>query len=239
MFPNLPRNQVQLISFLLFHTGALVLVLGGWDHELVRSVGISLMAGSIWFVMMSESILLTKVQNEMHRALEELNRKRENEIQDLLYFLRESKIAADPLSSMEAAQCFARKIQFPAMTMTKDFTIGVANKLMTNILGYKEGELNDCAGHKINDGFLMSTVSEFHGKLPEKDQKAVHSKYLYLHKSGERITRTMAAHQIDEGGFFIVFHPGADDIISDVGQFSKKNSTPIEREIVLPPGGEK
>ena len=31
-----------------------------------------MMAGSIWFVMMSESILLGKVQNEMHTVLEKL-----------------------------------------------------------------------------------------------------------------------------------------------------------------------
>ena len=215
MFPNFSRDQVQFISLTLFLFGSIVLIGGGWQNELMRSVGISLMAGAIWFVIMSESILLTKVQNEMHGVLEKLSIKREKEIVDLLFFLRQAQLSADPLSSWQAANGFVEKIQFPAMTMSREFKIAKANDFMTNLLGYKPGELNGVAGHKINDAFLMSTVAEIHGKLPDEDQNAVHSRYLYLHKSGTRITGTIAAWQIDADGFFIVFHPDENSLIKE------------------------
>ena len=87
MFTKIPREQIRFLSALSFSMGALILILGGWKLEVFRATGITCMAGAIWLIAMSESILLSKVQNEMHCALEEFSRKRESEIQDLLYFL--------------------------------------------------------------------------------------------------------------------------------------------------------
>ena len=108
MFPSLSRNQVQFISAILFTLGVIVLVAGGWQLEHARAVGISLMAGSIWFIMMSETVLLGKVQNEMHCVLERLSMKREREIEDLLYFLRDAKLRRDPWSSIDAASTYIK-----------------------------------------------------------------------------------------------------------------------------------
>ena len=215
MFPNLPRSQVQLISFLLFSTGALIIILGGWHNELMRSIGISLMAGSIWFVMMSESVFLTKVQNEMHSILESLSIKREKEIDDLLFFLRQSQLSADPMSSWEATKNFVEKINFPAMAMSKDFSIAKGNKHLAKVLGYKPGELDGIAGHRINDAVLMSTIAEMYSRPPISEKEAVHSRYVYIHRSGKEIKGLMCASKICNEGFFIVFHPDNESIIQE------------------------
>jgi len=220
MFPNLPRNQVQLCSFLLFIAGALAICLGGWENHSCRSLGITLMAGSIWFITMSESILLTKVQNEMHKALESLNNKREGEIADLLYFLRQSKISADPMSSTEAAGNFTKKILFPAMMLTNDHKILQANQLMTNLLGYCCGELDNVYAHRINDIVLMSKIGELCSAPEMSKRNSIQTRYVYISKQGKHVSGVMCATRIgEERGFFVVFHPDSHNIIQDVKDY--------------------
>ena len=134
MLPKLSRDQVQIVSIFLFMVGIAVLVSGGWSNELFRSIGISMMEGSIWFVMISESILLGKVQNEMHLVLEKLSAKREREIEELLYFLREAKLRRDPWSSIEAASAYIDKLPYPAYVITPEMRIYKFNKAIKIVL---------------------------------------------------------------------------------------------------------
>ena len=64
MLPNIPREYVRLCSLLLFVLGAITITFVGWHDAYGRSIGTTFMAGSIWLILMSESILLSKVQNE-------------------------------------------------------------------------------------------------------------------------------------------------------------------------------
>jgi len=214
MIPNLPRKQVQLLSFLLFAAGALVIIAGGWQNEAARSVGITLMAGSIWFIMMAESVLLGKVQTEMTRALESFRKKQEVEIQDLLYFLRQSRIAASPLESIDGAKKLCSTIHYPAMVLTISHQIIKANEKMHNLVGWGEGELNGKPAHFINDLVVMSKIGERCAMPEHVDKKAMITQYVYVHRSGKKIFGQMDAAKIGDDGYFVVFHPSKDCVIS-------------------------
>ena len=214
MLPNLPRKQVQLSSFLLFVIGAFIIVAGGWQNEAARSIGITLMAGSIWFMMMSESVLLGKVQEEMRRSLDVLSKKREIEVQELLYFLRQSKISANPLESWDGAKKFIEVIQFPAMVITSNHQIVKANEKMSNLLGWEKNRLDGTPAHVINHPVIMSKIGELCAKEPHVSKKAMHTRYIYMHKSGKKISGIMDASLMVDGGFFVVFHPDSENVIN-------------------------
>ena len=210
MLPNVPREYTQFVSLAFIAVGLFLLL-----FSTTPFIGVACIGVSCWVLMISESVLHNKIQAEMSSALEGLRKKQEADIQDLLYFLRQSQIAADPMSSWEAAKNFIAKIQFPAMAMSRDFGIVKANKLMTNILGYHAGELDGAGGHRINNAFLMSTISEMYSRPPISEKSAVHSRYVYIDKSGKEIYGLMCATKIADMGYFIVFHPDSDNIIQD------------------------
>lgn len=218
MFSSLSRTEVQTISLFLFGTGAAILVSGGWSDGLGRSVGIVLMAGSIWFMMMCEASLLMKVQNEMQKSLDSHHEKREVEISELLHFLTASHIASSPLQSMEGAKSFCKSIDYPAMVLTPHHQIVRANALMHKLLGWKSGTLNGTAAHFINIPTVMSKISEIMSRDENLERRSMSTQYVYLHKSGKKIFGQLDAHEISPEGFlegyFIVFHPEEDLVIS-------------------------
>ena len=87
MFTPPPREYIQALSTALLLMGLYLMTVltSGWT-------GVSLVGLSCWVMLMSESILLSKVQGEMSSALESLRKKQELEVQDLLYYLRQSKL---------------------------------------------------------------------------------------------------------------------------------------------------
>ena len=214
MIPSLPRKQVQLLSFLLFAAGALAIIAGGWQNEAARSAGITLMAGSIWFIMMAESVLLEKVQAEMTHALESFRKKQEGDIEDLLCFLRREKIVASPFESIEGAKRLCDKIHYPAMVLTTNHQIIKANKKMHNLLGWGLGELNGKPAHFINDLVVMSKIGELCAKPAHIEKIAMITKYVYVHRDGTKIFGQMDASKIGDEGFMVVFHPEDECIIS-------------------------
>jgi hypothetical protein len=188
--------------------------MGGWHDEYHRSIAISFMAASIWFVMMSESILLGKIQTEMIAALESLRGKQESEVRDLLYFLRQAKLSANPLESWDAAKAFLDVIPFPAMVITSNHQIVKANEKITSLLGHGSGELNGTPAHMINHPIVMSKIGELCAKPPHVNKPAMHTRYAYMHKTGNIITGGMDASLMVDGGFFVVFHPDIENVIS-------------------------
>ena len=214
MFKPIPRKHVQAVSFLLFSLGAFILVCGGWQSELSRAVGISLMAGSIWFIMMSESVLLTKVQNEMHGVLEQLSARREREIEELLYFLRDAKLRRDPWSSIDAASTYIQKIPFPAWVITPEIRVHKINKAWTKTLEWDESICGKSA--------IPFQCTKYWGELSSilanaADQKDfMHfSKYCYLSKSGREVFGTVAIFIFpDMSGCAAVFYPDEQCVIS-------------------------
>ncbi|MDB4337416.1 PAS domain-containing protein [bacterium] len=212
MFRKIPREQVQTISFFLFAAGVALVTLGG---EHFSTLGFPLMAGSIWFIMMSESILLAKVQNEMSSALEALGKRRESEIQDLLYFLRESKLALTPLQNIDVCKrALLSKVQFPAFVMSPALGIVSANERFTNLLGYRPREIDGWPIARINNKVVMSEVGQLVSQKPYHDMKAMWMRYVYVHKDGSHIKGSLDINKLDDGGYFIVFYPDIDSIVS-------------------------
>ena len=215
MFPNFSRNQVQLISFVLFHAGAISILAGGWSNEFMRAGGISLMAGSIWFVMMSESVLLTKVQNEMHRVLEKLSIKRESEIEELLYFLRDAKLRRDPWSSIDAATAHIEKLPFPAYIITPELRVHKINKSWTDTLGWDESVCGksaiplQCPEHWGEISIKLAAASD--------NKEWMHfSRYCFMSTNGKEIPGTVAIFIFpDLTGCGAVFYPDYLSIIQE------------------------
>lgn len=210
MITNIPREYVQATSAALVILGIYLMTA---THD--QWLGVSFICLSVWVMNMSESILLHKVQTEMTACLESVRKKQDNEVQDLLYFLRSSNIAADPFHSLEAAKLFVDKLSFPAFLMSPNMGILRANKRLTNILGYEEGEMDGVPAARINDISLMSYVGSIAGEEPIRDMPAMHLRYFYMSKMHERVHGVLAVTKICDGAYIMVFHPDSENIVTD------------------------
>ena len=176
--------------------------------------GVAMVGISVWVMMMSESILLAKVENEMRNALEEFSRKKEKEVQEVLFFLRESSIAASPFESIDGAKKLCEKVGHPCMVVTSNHQIIKANQPMHDLLGWDKNELNGKPAHAINDIVVMSKIGELCQKPANVDKDFIITKYVYVHKDGTNIYGQMDAAKISLDGFLVMFHPENNCIIS-------------------------
>ena len=85
---NITRFQSQLLSMFFMMVGVLIIFFTNYF-----SLGVIIVFMATWIILMSESILLAKVQNEMQIALEDLSRKKEKQVEDILFFLKQSSIS--------------------------------------------------------------------------------------------------------------------------------------------------
>ena len=99
------RESVQLASITIFIFG--MIQFGLYSFE----IGCITTGISFYIMLMSESILLARVQNEMTISLEALRKKQDIEVQDLLFYLRQSKLGNSPWSSVDAAKNHIRRIR--------------------------------------------------------------------------------------------------------------------------------
>ena len=206
---SIPREWTQIISLACLLTG-LFLMLTSPDPIL----GVAFIGFSCWVLMISESLLHNKIQIEMSGALELLRKKQAEDIQELLYFLRRSQLASSPFESIEGAKNLCDKINYPAMVLTPHHQIIKANSYMHKILGWDRDELNGKHSHLINDPVLMSKIGEI-SKLPENAvKKSAITQYVYIDKTGKKIVGQMDCSLIKNEGFFVVFHPALDCLIS-------------------------
>jgi hypothetical protein len=210
MLPHIPREFVQATSAALVVMG-IYLMAATSDQWL----GVSFIVLSVWVMNMSESILLHKVQTEMTACLESVRKKQDGEVQDLLYFLRSSNISADPFHSLEAAKLFIDKLPFPSFLMSPNMGILRANKRLTDILGYEEGEIDGVPAARINDLAVMSHVGAIIGTEEYQDMPAMHLRYFYLSKQKNRVHGVLAVTKICDGAFMMVFHPDSQNVITD------------------------
>ena len=79
----LDRETSRAISLFFLITG--VLALFSTEYDLF---GIALLMVATWIMVISESIMLSKVQLQMQIALQDLSRKKEREVEQVLYFLQ-------------------------------------------------------------------------------------------------------------------------------------------------------
>lgn len=205
-----PREYSQAVSCAAIVMGMYLIV-----ESPDQWAGLALIGLACWIMLMSESVLLSKVQSEMNTSLETLRAKQDAKINDLLYFLRESKALAHPLACSESAKKFAKVIQFPAFVMSPTMGIVSANERFTNLLGYRPREIDGWPSARINNKVVMSEVGQLVSQEPYHDMKAMWMRYVYVHKDGSHIKGSLDINKLDDGGYFIVFHADSEAVISN------------------------
>ena len=203
MFPfKFEREYVQFLSLAFMSFGILIILS---TNFLIW--GLSLIGISVWVMVISESVLLSKVQNEMRTALEQLSRKKEREVEEVLYFLKDSNIAASPFTTIDGAKRLCQRMPFPSMVLTTNYQIIKANSIMHKVLDWRDYDLNGVSAHTVNDTIVMSRVGAWAAQPENVDKQCIATQYVYLKKSGEKILGQMFAVKIGLEGFFVLFIP--------------------------------
>ena len=178
-------------------------------------MGVGLIGLSCWVMLISESLLLSKVHSQMQTALEDMNTKREAEVEELLTFLKHSYLASNPFDSWDGAKRFVDRAGYPAFLMGPTFDVVKANVHMTDLLGWGANSLNGIAGHIINDNTIMSKVGEICTKPPHDTKSEMSLRYIYLHKNGSKVFGLLSLVKIHDGGFLMSFFPDSKNILGD------------------------
>ena len=217
----LNRELTQAISLFSMISGLFAATYYGYPMFGVAFIGIS-----IWVMVISESFLLSKVQLEMQSALEDLNRRKEKEVEQVLYFLRQSSIAASPFESIDGAKKLCQRIGLPAMVLSGNYQIIKANESMHNILGWKLGDLNGAPAYSINDPVVMSKIGEYAAGGAQIDENTITSNYVYTAKNGDKVHGLMNAQKVGIEGYFITFYPEEQFVFShdDIAQMMVKDA---------------
>lgn len=186
MFPNINRSSIQITSLVLMVLGLFFILATHYSL-----MGVSLIVTACWVMLISESVLLTKVQSEMGTALEALRKKQEIEVQDLLFYLRQSELGNSPWSNVEAAKNHIQKIGFPAIITDSGGACVAINKAFTATLGYDQSIIG-----KLCHGFHRS---DLYGEYVQgiainigKGNRFMHSRLTMINSDGEEYTGTVA-----------------------------------------------
>ena len=203
---NVSREKVQAFSLILMAIGISLLALADYSTS-----GIALISLAIWIMLMSESVLLAKVQLEMMTAMESISKRKEREVEQVLYFLRQSYIAASPFESIDGAKKLCDRFHVPAMVISINHQIIKANSLMHDTLGWNYPALNNVHAHTINDPLMMSKIGSWAAHPKNVMKKSMTSHYIYVNKSGEKISGLMHATKIGVLGFYVIFYPDCEN----------------------------
>ena len=207
----LNRDVTQAASLFLMMTGIVSVLCT--DYSLL---GIGLIGSAIWIMVISESFYLSKIQFEMQSALEDMSRKREMEVEEVLFFLRQSQIACSPFESLDGAKRLCRQISMPSMVMTNDYQIINANKHMHNVLGWEDNSLVGVPAYTINIPIVMSKIGEYASQPDKVSDLSIVTHYAYSKKSGEIITGLMMASKVGREGFFVTFIPSSELVLTQL-----------------------
>ena len=206
---NITRFQSQLLSMFFMMVGVLIIFFTNYF-----SLGVIIVFMATWIILMSESILLAKVQNEMQIALEDLSRKKEKQVEDILFFLKQSSISASPFKSIDGAKQLCERMVAPSMVLTPNHQIVKANHAMHVVLGWTCPSLDGVHAHTINDPLMMSKIGEWAANPKNATKESITSYYVYNKKNGEAISGLMHASKIDVQGFFVTFYPSSEHAFS-------------------------
>ena len=207
--PNISRNTIQIVSLTFFLSGIMCYFLS--SHEM----GSILMGVGFYVVIMSESILLSRVQTEMTSTIERLTEKRESEIQDLLYFLRQSKMSSKPWEGIDAASLFIERLQIPAMIISDKQTVHKINKSWTALLGWTKKDLHGKRTEPIQCPDSFGPVSIELVNSFRRGEMIRHTRYCYINKSGERVEGTVLIVMfVDQKGALALFFPDSNNILN-------------------------
>jgi len=186
MIPRFKREHTQIASLVLIGLGLLFV---STTHHL--TVGVALVGLSCWVILISESVLLTKVQSEMGTALESLRKKQEIEVKDLLFYLRQSELGNSPWSNVEAAKNYIQKIGFPAIITDSGGACVAVNPPLYDALGYDKdfiGEL--CHGLQTADSY-GEYVQGISANISKK-KRFMHSRLVMIDTDGNHHKGTVA-----------------------------------------------
>ena len=187
MFPNFKREHTQIVSFcfILLALACVVFHPNGW--QIAPALGVA----SIWIMVMCESVLLSKVQSEMGAALENLRKKQEIEVKDLLFYLRQSELGNSPWSNIQAAKNHIQKICFPAIITDSGGACIAINPAFTKALGYDKSIIGElCRGFHRPDTY-GEYVQGIAGNI-SKENRFLHSRLVLLDIDGNHKTGTIA-----------------------------------------------
>ena len=186
MITSFKREHTQITSLALIGIGVFLMTCS--SHILS---GVALIGLSCWVMLISESILLSKVQSEMGTALEALRKKQEIEVQDLLFYLRQSQLGNSPWSNLEAAKKHIQKIGFPAIITDSGGACVAVNPPLYDALGYGKdfiGEL--CHGLQVAESYgeyiqgIALNIS--------KGERFMHSRLIMIDAEGNRHKGTVS-----------------------------------------------
>lgn len=187
MLHNIPREYAQAASIASMVLGLGLMTTGSVGAQ----IGLLFPFFSLWVLLMSESLLMTKVQNEMSTALEALRKKQEIEVQDLLFYLRQSELGNSPWSNLEAAKNHIQKIGFPAIITDSGGACVSANEALYSSLGYGK-ELVGKLCHGLHDSDSYGAYVQGISINISKGIRFMHSRLTLISIDGRRHAGTVA-----------------------------------------------
>ena len=186
MFPYFQREYAQITSLILMGLGLFFICLTSYT-----TIGISMVGISCWIMLISESVLLSKVQTEMGAALECLRKKQEIEVQDLLFYLRQSELGNSPWSNVEAAKNYISKLGLPAIITDSGGSCVAINKAFTSVLGYDKSIIGElCHGFHRPD-LYGEYVQGVAGNI-SKGKRFMHSRLVMIDANGNNCKGTVS-----------------------------------------------
>ena len=206
MMPNLRREVAVLISVICMCGSAYAFSVGK------LGIGGFLMGVSLWVILACEALQLVRVHSEMASMVDKLRQRQLDDTESLMSFLRETMVTGKPFDSLDGVKRVVQELPCPSFLMSPGFSILEANDRMCEALGWESGELDGVAGHIINDIPVMSIVGEICGSPPHDEKKVLSLRYVYLHKSGDRILGDLHCIKVVDDSFFVMFHPDKDVI---------------------------
>lgn len=178
------RESIQLISIIIFIFG--MIQFGLYSFE----IGCITTGISFYIMLMSESILLAKVQNEMTISLEALRKKQDIEVQDLLFYLRQSKLGNSPWSSVDAAKNHIVKLGLPAIITDGSGACIAFNTAMHKTLGLDKDFIGESC-HGLHNADMYGEYIQGISVNATKGQRYMHSRMELVSPSGDRHVGTI------------------------------------------------
>ena len=210
MLPQISRDAIQLASIISMAGGLALLYTG----EVIG--GVSLICVACWIMLISESILLSKVQNEMSTALEALRKKQEVEVQDLLFYLRQSELGNNPWSNVDAAKRHIQKIGFPAIITDSGGACVAVNPALYDALGYGQDTVGElCHGFQVTEGY-GEYVQGISINIA-KGKRFMHSRLIMVDVDGGEHKGTVSITMLPDMRTAVgIWYPDADGILQSI-----------------------
>jgi hypothetical protein len=178
------RESVQLASITIFIFG--MIQFGLYSFE----IGCITTGISFYIMLMSESILLARVQNEMTISLEALRKKQDIEVQDLLFYLRQSKLGNSPWSSVDAAKNHIVKLGLPAIITDGSGACLAFNTAMAETLGLNKDFIGKLC-HGLHNADTYGEYIQGIALNVDEGRRYMHSRIELLAQSGDRHVGTI------------------------------------------------